>query len=63
MSVEAERRADQSHRRRINNEAVEALVLAMSRCHGGTADEAIAIGRAIITAIAKGEVPHVAISY
>lgn len=40
-----------------------AIVLAMSDAHTGNAEEANAIGKAIVTAIAKGEVPHVSVNY
>lgn len=40
-----------------------AMVLAMSEAHTGAAEEADAIGNAIIVAVAKGEIPHVSITY
>jgi hypothetical protein len=54
-AAEARRReADKKHRAKINNEVLAALV------SKGASDE---VGRAIITAIALGEVPHIKISY
>lgn len=50
----AKREANKAHRARINNAAVEALMaLAISR----------ELGEAIVTAIAKGEIPAVSIAY
>ncbi len=40
-----------------------AIMLAMSEVHTGNAEEADAIGKAIVTAIAKGAVPHTTINY
>ncbi|MBP2230777.1 chemotaxis protein histidine kinase CheA [Azospirillum agricola] len=57
------READKAHRGRINRAAMEALIVAMSNDHSGNAAEAEAIARAIIAAIAKGQVPAVKISY
>lgn len=53
--AEAEREADKSHKKRINN-AILAAILAES----GITDEQ---GKAIVIAIASGKVPHVKISY
>lgn len=46
----------------INRAAQAAIVLAMSEAHSGNAEEADAIGRAVVAAIARGEVPHVNIT-
>lgn len=50
----AKREADKKHRAKINNEVLAALTLL------GVADE---LGKAIVGAVAKGEVPHTRISY
>ncbi len=50
----AKREADKKHRTKINNEALAALILL-----GLTDDQ----GKAVVAAIARGEVPHVKISY
>lgn len=41
--------------------ALAAMVLAMSDVHSGTVKEAEAIAKAIIEAIARGEIPNVSI--
>jgi hypothetical protein len=48
---------------KINREAVAAIVLAMSEAHKGTAEEAEEYARAIVTALAKGLIPHCKIEY
>ena len=60
--AEAERRAaNVAHRKRINNDALTDIVKAIGpSCEGEGATE---IGKAIIAAIAKGEVQHVSIKY
>lgn len=50
----AKREANKRHRAKVNNEALAALITA------GLSDAA---GMAAITAIARGEVPHIKISY
>jgi hypothetical protein len=57
------RLANKTHRAKINGEALDAIMEAMSEAHPGSAAEANAIGRAIIVAIAKGSIPHVSIKY
>ena len=56
----AKREADKAHKAKINNEAATAILRVLETKHGepehGTA-------KAIIVAIAKGEIPHVKINY
>lgn len=52
----AERKANEEHRRKINNEAVDALRTILD-------DHDSVQAKAIVTAIAKGEIPHVTIAY
>lgn len=59
----AERERNVAHRRKINREASQAIILAISEKHSGTAEESKVIAQAVITAIAKGEIPHVRIQY
>lgn len=64
LQAEADRRAaNVAHRRKINREALTAIMMAMSDDHSGTAEEAEKIGTAIVVAIAKGSVPHCKIEY
>lgn len=58
-----ERERNVAHRRAINREAAAAIVEAFRDVHSGNAAEANALAKAIVTAIAKGAVPHVTISY
>ena len=51
----AKREADKKHNAKINNEAMEAL-------HGNVNID-LETAKAIITAIAKGEIPHITINY
>lgn len=53
-AAEARRAADQAHRRKINREAMAAIVAL------GVSDE---VGKSIVLAIVNGEVPHVSIRY
>jgi len=68
-AAEAQRQADElraantAHRSGINRKVLAAIMLAMSEVHTGNAEEADAIGKAIVTAIAKGAVPHTTINY
>lgn len=68
-AAEAQRQADElraantAHRAGINRKVLAAIMLAMSEVHTGNAEEADAIGKAIVTAIAKGAVPHTTINY
>lgn len=68
-AAEAQRKADElraanlAHRAGINREVLAAIILAMSDVHTGNAEEADAIGKVIVTAIAKGAVPHTTINY
>jgi hypothetical protein len=57
------REANVAHRRKINREAVAAVALAMSEAFEGNQEGAEKIAVAIVTAIAKSEIPHVSISY
>lgn len=59
----ARRAADREHRGAFNREILADMVSAMSAVHSGNAAEAEAIGKAIIAAIAKGAVRHVAVNY
>ena len=56
----AKREADKKHRAKINNEALDALTLLL---HDGSFLDASITARAVIEAIAKGNVPHVRIQY
>ena len=59
-----EARAANKHRQgQINRAAAEAIILAMSEADTGNGKDAKAIAKAIVTAIAKGEVPNVTINY
>lgn len=57
------RAANRTHRMAINREAMADVIKAMGAVEGGSPEEAEVYGRAIITAIAKGEVRHIAINY
>lgn len=57
------REQDKAHRGRVNSAAMRAIITAMADAHSGNAAEAEVIARAIVTAIAKGAVPAVKISY
>ncbi|MFI5268447.1 MAG: hypothetical protein ACHQ7M_13830, partial [Chloroflexota bacterium] len=57
------RAANRAHRARINRDAAAAIVLVMSELHPGTAEQAQDIAIAVVTAIAKGEIPAVQIQY
>lgn len=57
------REANVAHKKRINGEVLDAMMQAMGDAHSGAAAEAEKIGKAIITAIAKGEIRHVSIAY
>lgn len=59
----AKREADKEHKRAINNEALRAMVLAMSEKHSGNAEEAHMIAEGIIGAIVKNKIPHITINY
>lgn len=62
--TEADRReANVAHKRKINNDVLAAIVLAIAENHSGNAAEASNIAKAIVTAIAAGKVPHTKISY
>lgn len=62
--AEADRRAkDKARRGAINRDVLADMVLTISEVHSGTANEADTICRAIITAIANGNVRHTAINY
>ena len=54
------READRDHRAKVNNTAAAALVLKIEEHAAGNVEALVKI---IITAIAKGEIPHVSISY
>lgn len=57
------REQDKAHRGRVNSAAMRAIITAMADVHSGNAAEAEVIARAIVTAIARGAVPAVKISY
>lgn len=63
--AEADRKRAENiaHRRKINREVLAALVRVIAEDHSGNPEEAEKIVTAIITAIAKNEVPHVRIEY
>jgi hypothetical protein len=56
------READVNHKKKINNEAMAALMLTVGRAIAGSLSPE-ETGKAIITAIAKGQIPHVKITY
>ena len=56
----AKREADKNHRRKINNEALERLLIVLA---GDNLLSADAAARAVIQAIAKGQIAHVKIEY
>lgn len=57
------RAANRAHRAAINRAVLADLILAMSGVHSGDVEEANKIATAIVTAIAKGNVAHMAINY
>lgn len=57
------REKDRAHKARVNNVALVQMISAISPVHSGTRDEAEAICKAIIKAIAAGDVPNVKINY
>jgi predicted phage gp36 major capsid-like protein len=62
--AEAEKRAaNKAHLARINRDAAAAIVRAIAGTHSGNEAEALAIAKAVVTAVARGEVPAVSISY
>ena len=62
--IEAQRRADdKAHRGRISRDAMAALVLEISAVHSGNADEAAAIAKMIVAAIACRRIPNISIQY
>lgn len=57
------RAANVAHQRAINRDIVGAFCLAMSEVHSGDGEEAAAIARALVEAIAKNLIPNVTINY
>ena len=57
------RATDKRIKARINNEAVAALILIFSDVHCGNQQEAESLAKSAVTAIARGHIPHVKISY
>ena len=57
------RATDKRIKARINNEAVAALILIFSDIHCGNQQEAESLAKSAVTAIARGHIPHVKISY
>jgi hypothetical protein len=57
------READKMHYAKINNEIVSGIMLIMSENHSGNQIEAEKIAKAIVTAIAKKQIPHISITY
>lgn len=57
------RAANKAHRAGINREALADLIQALSGVHSGNSEEADKIGRAVIEAVARGQVRHMAIDY
>lgn len=66
-AAQAEREADVAHRRTINRAAADVILLILEEPLGGVPEmnEAIAanVAKAIISAIARGAIPHVTIKY
>lgn len=63
VAAEKKRADNIAHRKRINGEALTGIMMAMADDHTGKAEEAEKIAKAIITAIAKGQVMHIKIGY
>lgn len=62
--AEAEaRERDKKHKAKVNNAALSQMISAISGVHSGNRDEAEAICKEIIKAIALGDIPHVKIFY
>lgn len=59
----AKREADKAHKAKINREALQGMFAAISKQHTGDSDEIEKFCKAIIEAIAKGQVSHIKISY
>lgn len=57
------READKQHRARINREARDAIVKAINSVKGSSSEPEMTAAKAIVEAIAKGEVPNVRITY
>lgn len=56
---------EREHKRKVNNEALDAIVKIdeLLKLTGGDVNDAKSVAKAIITAIAKGQIPHVRIVY
>lgn len=63
VDAAAKREADKAHKTKINREALHALLSAVTKNHIANRDEAEKLCKTIIEAIAKGQVPHIKISY
>ena len=61
--AQEKREANKRHCAKINNEALDAIVLIMADNHSGNKAEAKKIAKSIVEAIAKGMIPNVTISY
>jgi len=59
----AKREANKKHNAKINNQAVKAIMLAMSEVDTSDAKNAEAVAKAIVVAIAKNQIPNVSITY
>ncbi len=60
VKAQKEREADKAHKAKINNEAAAALVLKIETHAAGDVEGLV---KKILTAIVKGEIPHVTITY
>lgn len=60
IKAQKEREADKTHKAKINNEAAAALVLKIETHAAGDVEGLV---KKILTAIVKGEIPHVSITY
>ena len=57
------REANQAHRKRVNNLIVGKLMFIMSDAHSGSVSESEVVAKAVVTAIAKGEIENLSINY
>ena len=56
---------DREHKRKVNNEALDAIAKMdeLLKLTGGDVNDAKSVAKAIVTAIAKGQIPHVRMMY
>jgi hypothetical protein len=57
------RAANVAHKKRINGEILVDVIAAMADVHSGNVEEAEKIGKALIAAMARGQVRHVKVEY